>query len=104
MMSTWFWHKTKYDMGTRGAPANVVEKTFNEMSSGPKKLMQSLMGRFEYRGDPSIFTESGSNDADVPNTKMHPLTSGTEIGVARLVILILRPSCMPKYQLALARS
>jgi hypothetical protein len=39
MMSTWFWHKTEYDMGTRGAPANVVEKTFNEMSNDPKKLM-----------------------------------------------------------------
>jgi hypothetical protein len=35
------------------------------------------MALFEYRGDASVFTVSGSNDAPLPNTKINPLTSGT---------------------------
>jgi hypothetical protein len=61
---------------TCGTLTNAVKNTFDEMCSYPKKQMQSLMTRFEYRGV-SIFTASGSNDAPLQDTKLHPLTSGT---------------------------
>jgi hypothetical protein len=35
------------------------------------------MALFEYRGDTSVFTASSSNDTPLPDTKIHPLTSGT---------------------------
>jgi hypothetical protein len=39
--------------------------------------MQSLMIRFEYQGDNSIFTVSDSNDTPLPDTNSEPMTSGT---------------------------
>jgi hypothetical protein len=59
------------------ALANVVEKTFDEMCNNPNKQMQSFTTRFEYRGDVSVFTASGSNDTPLPDTSSQPMTSGT---------------------------
>jgi hypothetical protein len=39
--------------------------------------MQSLMIRFKYEKDSSIFIVSDSNDAPLSNTNSEPMTSGT---------------------------
>jgi hypothetical protein len=34
------------------------------------------MALFKYQGDAAIVTTSGTNDAPLPDIKLHPLTSG----------------------------
>jgi hypothetical protein len=38
---------------------------------------EDFMAPFKYQGDTYVFTETGSIDAPLPDTKIHPLTSGT---------------------------
>jgi hypothetical protein len=72
-------------VGTRGAPTNAIKKTFDETCFDFKKEMQSLMTRFEYRGDAYDFTASGSNDAPRCHETLFTLD------VACLIVLNLRP-------------
>jgi hypothetical protein len=75
-------------VGTRGAPSNIVEKTFDETSRNPKKHIQSFMARFEYRGDTFVFTASGGNDAPMLDTNNQPMTSGSTIDRSFMVPLV----------------
>jgi hypothetical protein len=73
---------------TCGALANVVENTFDETCCDPKKQMQSLMARFEYRGDASGFTLLGSIDTPLLDTNNQPKTSGTTNDPSFIVPLV----------------
>jgi hypothetical protein len=62
-------------MKGRKAIVEGVQITYDEPCSNER--VKGFLTSLKYRGDASIFTASDSNDAPLPDTKLHPLTSGT---------------------------